>query len=404
MVGAQGGESRVVGAPESEVDLGDDDLPVGGPDRVDGIGQQGGGEDGVGPNLDLLVGVPGDEVLPRDPVDEVGPSRSPSPSSVTSGVESVEVGGGMVVGSDSAKGHVLVVGSTMIDLVAYTQRVPEAGETLVGDRFQMGFGGKGANQAVMASLVGAKVTMANAVGDDSYGRMTIENLGSFGIDTGHVHVVPGESGVAPIWVEADGTNRIIVVPGANDSLTAAMAVEAVASFDDLSVVVGQLEVPQTATAAAFGEARRRGVTTVLNPAPAAELDPELLQVTDWLIPNEVEFSILTDGARTDDGALVVYAEQTGTRLLVTLGGDGVAFVAEDGTVSRFPADRVEPVDTTGAGDAFVGAFVAGLATGLDVVSAIRLGTACAGESVTRPGTQTSFPSRERCGELLAACS
>ncbi len=268
----------------------------------------------------------------------------------------------------------------------------------------MGFGGKGANQAVMASLVGAKVTMANAVGDDSYGRMTIENLGSFGIDTGHVHVVPGESGVAPIWVEADGTNRIIVVPGANDSLTAAMAVEAVATFDDLSVVVGQLEVPQTATAAAFGEARRRGVTTVLNPAPAAELDPELLQVTDWLIPNEVEFSILTDGARTDDGALVAYAEQTGTRLLVTLGGDGVAFVAEDGTVSRFPADRVEPVDTTGAGDAFVGAFAAGLATGLDVVSAIRLGTACAGESVTRPGTQTSFPSRERCGELLAACS
>ena len=156
-----------------------------------------------------------------------------------------------MVGSDSAAGHVLVVGSTMIDLVAYTQRVPEAGETVVGDRFQMGFGGKGANQAVMASLVGAGVTMAGAVGDDSYGQMTLQNLGSFGIDTGHVHAVPGPSGVAPIWVEQDGTNRIIIVPGANEGLTVAMAVEAVGSLADLSVVVGQLEVPQAATAAAF---------------------------------------------------------------------------------------------------------------------------------------------------------
>ncbi len=309
-----------------------------------------------------------------------------------------------MVGSDSAAGHVLVVGSTMIDLVAYAQRVPEAGETVVGDRFQMGFGGKGANQAVMASLVGAGVTMAGAVGDDSYGQMTLQNLGSFGIDTGHVHVVPGPSGVAPIWVEQDGTNRIIIVPGANEGLTVAMAVEAVGSLADLSVVVGQLEVPQAATAAAFAEAGRRGVPTVLNPAPAAALEPELLRGTDWLIPNEVEFSVLAGGAQPDDDALVAYAEHTGTRLLVTLGGDGVALVEVEGKVSRVPADLVEPVDTTGAGDAFVGAFVAGLAAGLDEMSALRLGMTCAGESVTRPGTQTSFPSGERCREILAACS
>jgi len=306
----------------------------------------------------------------------------------------------MVVGEAGSRGHVLVVGSTMIDLVAYTQRVPEAGETIVGDRFQMGFGGKGANQAVMAALVGARVTMVNAVGEDSYGEMTISNLRSFGVDTGHVHVVPGESGVAPIWVEPDGTNRIIIVPGANNGLTAEMAVDAIRSFDDLSVVVGQLEVPQAATTAGFAEARSRGVVTLLNPAPAAELEAGLLAATDWLIPNEVEFGLLANGAEPDDAALVEYSERTGTRLLVTLGGDGVAVVCDDGSVSRFPADMVEAVDTTGAGDAFVGSFAAGLAAGLDEAAAIRLGMTCAGESVTRPGTQTSFPSRDRCGEIL----
>ena len=310
----------------------------------------------------------------------------------------------MATGKDGPGGHVLVVGSTMIDLVAYTQRVPEAGETLVGDRFQMGFGGKGANQAVMAALAGARVAMVNAVGEDSYGEMTVSNLGSFGVDTEHVHVVPGESGVAPIWVEPDGTNRIIIVPGANNGLTAEMASDAVASSADLSVVVGQLEVPQAATAAGFAEARSRGALTVLNPAPAAELEPALLAVTDWLIPNEVEFGLLAHGAEPDDAALVEYSERTGTRLLVTLGGDGVAVVCDDGSVSRIEADVVEAVDTTGAGDAFVGSFVAGLAAGLDETAAIRLGMTCAGESVTRPGTQTSFPSRERCAEIMAACS
>ncbi|MDP6480563.1 MAG: ribokinase [Acidimicrobiales bacterium] len=310
----------------------------------------------------------------------------------------------MAVGEDGSGGHVLVVGSTMIDLVAYTQRVPEAGETIVGDRFQMGFGGKGANQAVMAALAGARVTMVNAVGEDSYGEMTVSNLDSFGVDTEHVHAVPGESGVAPIWVESDGTNRIIIVPGANNGLTAEMAADAVGSATDLSVVVGQLEVPQAATAAGFAEARSRGVLTVLNPAPAAELEAGLLAVTDWLIPNEVEFGLLADGAEPDDASLMAFAERTGTRLLVTLGGEGVAVVRVDGSVSRIAADMVEAVDTTGAGDAFVGSFVAGLAAGLDETAAIRLGMACAGESVTRPGTQTSFPPRARCVEIMATCS
>jgi ribokinase len=129
-----------------------------------------------------------------------------------------------------------------------------------------------------------------------------------------------------------------------------------------------------------------------------------LAVTDWLIPNEVEFGLLADGAEPDDASLMAFAERTGTRLLVTLGGEGVAVVRVDGSVSRIAADMVEAVDTTGAGDAFVGSFVAGLAAGLDETAAIRLGMTCAGESVTRPGTQTSFPSRGRCVEIMAACS
>ncbi|MGI9608658.1 MAG: PfkB family carbohydrate kinase, partial [Acidimicrobiia bacterium] len=146
---------------------------------------------------------------------------------------------------------IVVVGSTNIDLITYTQRAPEAGETLVADRFQMGFGGKGANQAVMASLLGAQVSMVNNLGSDSYGEMTLENFAQFGIDTSHVERVSGSSGVAPIWVEADGTNRILIVPGANATMTPRQAVDALAALPKPGVVVGQFEIPQAVTAAGF---------------------------------------------------------------------------------------------------------------------------------------------------------
>ncbi len=313
-------------------------------------------------------------------------------------------GGGAAGGAAGAVAgacRILVVGSTMMDLVAYTRRVPGPGETIVGESFQMGFGGKGANQAVMAALLGARVSIANSVGEDSYGQMTLDNLASFGIDVGHVHAVSGASGVAPIWVEPDGTNRIIIVPGANHGMTADQAVAAVRSQDDLSVVVGQLEIPQPVTAAAFRAAREEGATTVLNPAPAAALEPDLLSASDWLIPNEVEFGLLGGGDHACDSDLLAFADLTGCRLLVTLGEQGTALVGPDGSVSRFAADEVDPVDTTGAGDAFVGAFAVGMAADLGEAASIRLGTVCAGASVTRPGTQTSFPSSERCREILA---
>ena len=295
--------------------------------------------------------------------------------------------------------RIAVVGSTNIDLIAYTSRVPGAGETVIGDRFQMGFGGKGANQAVMAGLLGAKVAMVNCIGDDEYGRMTLENFASFGIDVSHVRTAPGSSGVAPIWVEPDGTNRIIVVPGANYSLTVEQAAAAIASVESPAVVVGQFEIPQPVTAAAFAAARRRGATTILNPAPAHPIDADLLTATDWLIPNEVEFAVIV-GEAPSDGAMAAFAAAAGTRLVVTLGAAGAAIVRRDGSVERMPAERAEAVDTTGAGDAFVGAFAYGLAAGLDEAQAVRLGMACATDSVTRPGTQTSFPRRDRCLELI----
>jgi ribokinase len=295
---------------------------------------------------------------------------------------------------------VAVVGSTMIDLVSYASRVPGPGETLIGESFAMGFGGKGANQAVMARLLGARVTMINCVGDDSYGEMTRANLDGFGIDTTHVHVAPGSSGVAQIWVEPDGTNRIIIVPGANHHLTPEQAVAAVESMEDVAIVVGQFEIPQGVTAAAFEAARRRGATTILNPAPGAPIDAGLLAATDWLIPNEVELGEIT-GSTTGDDDMLRAASDLAVGMVVTLGEAGAALVSPDEGVRRFPAPRVTPVDTTGAGDAFVGSFAFALAAGWAETDAVALGILCAADSVTRHGTQTSYPGLEAARTLMS---
>jgi ribokinase len=289
-----------------------------------------------------------------------------------------------------------------IDLIAYARRAPGPGETVIGERFQSGFGGKGANQAAMARLLGADVSFVGALGDDLYATMTLENFARLGVQSAGVMRVTGSSGVAPIWVEADGTNRIIVVPGANDLVTPGHVAVAVAAEKRLDAVVGQFEIPQAATAAGFGAARARGAVTILNPAPAAPISPELLAVSDWLIPNEVEFGILAgSGVDTSDATLVGFARRTGTRLVVTLGSRGAALVTGDGRVARLSAVPVTATDTSGAGDAFVGAFAVGLALGLPELHAVRLGIQCASDSVTRPGTQASFPDRDRCAAFLA---
>lgn len=300
---------------------------------------------------------------------------------------------------------ILVVGSTMIDLIAYADRLPEAGETLVGRDFRSGFGGKGANQAVAAARFGARVAMVNTVGDDAYGPQTIENFRAQGVDATFVRQVPGSSGVAPIWVDGAGMNRIIIVPGANLRVPVELALDAVREVRP-AVVVGQFEIPQAVTAAAFRAARDDGAVTVLNPAPGDAVDPELLAATDWLAPNEHEFVLVggrpLDGdTAAEDASIADLAARLGVALVVTLGERGAA-IAHDGTVQRVAAPAVTAVDTTGAGDAFVGAFAVGLAEGLDPLAAARLGCAFAADSVTRPGTQASFASRDSAAAMLAA--
>ncbi len=285
-----------------------------------------------------------------------------------------------------------------MDLITYAERIPEPGETLVGDRFQMGFGGKGANQAVMARLLGASVRMVGCVGEDTYGALMLDNLAAYGIDIGAIARARGSSGVASIWVEAGGTNRILVVPGANHAVRPQDAAKALDEGATPAVVVGQLEIPQPATAAAFRSARRRGAITVLNPAPASPLDPDLLANTDWLIPNAGEFAVLA-GAEPTDTTLHPFAQQQAVRLVITLGEDGATLVNDDGSLSRYPAPQVEAIDTTGAGDAFVAGFAYGLAAGWPEPNAVRLGIAIAADSVTRPGAQSSFPATEACREI-----
>jgi ribokinase len=300
---------------------------------------------------------------------------------------------------------ILVVGSTMIDLIAYADRLPEAGETLVGTGFRSGFGGKGANQAVAAARFGARVALVNTVGDDTYGAETVANLETQGVDTTFVRAVPGSSGVAPIWVDGAGMNRIIIVPGANLHVPADLAVEAVATIGP-AVVVGQFEIPQEVTAAAFAAARAAGAVTVLNPAPGAAVIPEILAVTDWLAPNEHEFALIGGGmlagdAAEEDALIGALSAKLGVSLVVTLGARGAVVQPLGKAPTRVVAPVVDAVDTTGAGDAFIGAFAVGLALAWTAVSSAHLGCAFAADSVTRPGTQSSFADRDGAAVLLA---
>ena len=285
---------------------------------------------------------------------------------------------------------ICVVGSSNIDQIAYTDRVPDSGETLIGKSFQMGFGGKGANQAVMAGILGANAYMITCLGDDAYADMTIENYKKSNVNIDYIQRVPGSSGVAPIWVEKDGTNRIIVISGANDLLDADKAITGISAVENLTVVVGQFEIPQNVTFKVFDYCKSKDIQTILNPAPAQELDENLLEVSDWFIPNEVEFNIISKGGDSNnDKDIIRFSSEIKSNLIITLGEDGAATV-EGNDVIRVPAPNVKAIDTTGAGDAFVGTFAYGIGSGLTKMEALQLGIDKASDSVTRNGTQSSF--------------
>ena len=290
-----------------------------------------------------------------------------------------------------SKAVIAVVGSAMIDLTAYATVIPAPGQTLEGDLFTTGYGGKGANQAVIAAHCGAEVHFVGKLGRDLFGDSIAENFKKLGIDSEYVERSDIPNGVAHIWVDANGENRIIIIPGANHEIESKKAIEAIESIAGLAVVVAQCEIKQEVTLAAFSAAKKRGCVTILNPAPYQLLSEDLLAVTDWIIPNETEFKELHGQAPTSDDVLKSF--RPGKNSIVTLGSEGAVLITSEGNLTRVSAPKVNPVDTTGAGDAFVGVFAFGLASGKNPEDAMKLGVKVASMSVTRKGAQSSYPSQ-----------
>jgi ribokinase len=292
---------------------------------------------------------------------------------------------------------IAVVGSAMMDLTAYADLLPEPGQTLAGQLFTTGFGGKGANQAVMAAHCGAEVHFIGKLGKDVFGTAIADNFVKVGIHSKYVGKSETATGVAHIWVDGKGENRIIIIPGANHEIELAKAVVAIDSIKDLTVVVAQCEIKQEVTVAAFKAAKERGCTTILNPAPYQEISAELLALCDWIIPNETEFRELHGELPTSDDVLRSF--RSGKNSIVTLGSQGAVYISPDGRLTKVPAPKVTAVDTTGAGDAFVGTFAYSLASGKDPITAMTLGIKVASLSVTRKGAQSSYPDQAEIATL-----
>ncbi len=292
--------------------------------------------------------------------------------------------------------RICVIGAANLDLISYVPRLPRLGETLHGSRFHMGFGGKGANQAVMAAKLGARVSMITKLGRDVFGENTLKNFQSWGIDTRHVlFTEQAFSGVAPIAVDPDGHNAIIIVTGANDLLTAEEVQAARPAIAAAQVLVCQLEIPLKITLAAMRLARELKVPTILNPAPARpELDAELYALSDIFCPNESETELLT-GLRARDvpeatRAARVLLERGAGKVILTLGENGSLLVSE-GQSLHVPAVPVKALDSTGAGDAYVGSLAYFIAAGQPLPEAMRRANHIAAISVQSSGTQSSFP-------------
>ena len=294
-----------------------------------------------------------------------------------------------------SKPRIAVVGSNMVDLVTYVNRMPVKGETVEAARFEMGHGGKGANQAVAAAKLGADVLMVTAVGDDSFGDNTIKNLAALGVDVSHIKRVAGKSsGVAPIMVEPNGENSILIVKGANNDLSPEDVENAADKLKTCDLILLQLEVPLETVYATIRFGKKHGVRVVLNPAPATpELDIAHVRAVAYFIPNETELAILTKMPTETEADIEAAAKtllaQGVQAVIVTMGGRG-ALLATAAGVQRIQPVRVTPVDTTGAGDAFVGAFARYHAAGATLEAALARAARYAADSVTRNGTQKAY--------------
>jgi ribokinase len=295
--------------------------------------------------------------------------------------------------------RIAVVGSANIDLTTFTDRFPKPGETIFGQKFDLGFGGKGANQAVAARLCGADVFMVARVGSDLFGPATIDNFKKLGIDTTHVKQVEGlSSGVAPIFVEPNGQNRILVVKGANDALQAADVDAATETLKSADCIVLQFEIPLETVYYTIAFAKKNGIRCILNPAPGQPVEMGALMDLDYFVPNESEAEAVTGvPIRNVEDAKKCGEKLLGSgirRVIITLGANG-SLLAGRGISEHVPPFAVKSVDSTGAGDAFIGSFAVFLAEGVPELEAVRRANLYAGLSTTGVGTQKSFYDRER---------
>lgn len=295
--------------------------------------------------------------------------------------------------------RIAVVGSANIDLTTFTSRFPKPGETIFGDSFDLGFGGKGANQATASRLCGAEVFMIARVGNDLFGPATIENFKRLGIDTTHVKQLEGvSSGVAPIFVEPSGQNRIFVVKGANDRLMPADVDAAADLLKTVDCMVLQFEIPLETVYHSVQFAHANGIRCIVNPAPAAPVDLKALAGLDYFVPNESEAEAISGMPvrNLDDAKKCAQTLLSGgvKRVILTLGVNGSLLAGHDG-MEHIPAFQVKSVDSTGAGDAFIGSFAVFLGEGLPEREAVRRANLYAGLSTTGVGTQKSFYDRAR---------
>ncbi|MFF3843870.1 ribokinase [Streptomyces sp. NPDC002328] len=285
---------------------------------------------------------------------------------------------------------IVVLGSTNMDLVAYVEKPPQRGETVTGREFSTIPGGKGANQAIAAVQAGANVSMIGAVGNDAFGSRLRSTLEHSGVNTDHLRTVEGPSGTAHIVVDDQGGNAIVVVPGANGAVDHLVPGDEglIASADALLL---QLEIPLAAVVAGAQAARAHGVRTVLTPAPAQHLPPELLDTTDLLVPNEHEATTLTGRIDPREAALALL--DSVPEVVVTLGASGCLYATRGAEPVMIRAPHVKAVDSTGAGDTFVGALAVALGEERPAQEAIAWAAAAAALSVQRPGASASMPFR-----------
>jgi ribokinase len=292
---------------------------------------------------------------------------------------------------------IAVVGSANVDLTTFNDVFPRPGETIFGKKFDLGFGGKGANQAVAARLCGASVAMIAKVGSDLFGPATIKNFESRGIDASHVGIAEGvSSGVAPIFVDSSGQNRIIVIKGANDTLSPEDVNAAAPLLRKADAIVLQLEIPLCTVYHTVRFAQSEGIRCIVNPAPAQQLDFQQLSGADYFIPNETEAELITGmtvHSLEDATKCANYLLRHGMkRVVLTLGERGALLTGPEGT-ELIPAFKVSAIDTTGAGDAFIGSFAVFLSEGLPEKEALTRANLYAALSTTKVGTQKSFVNR-----------